>query len=153
MSFGSFVIEVLRKKSIFVVGQLRCPMTKVEIIYEIRTKMRKKLYILSLALLCAFVAVAQTPWYKTDSVSLGKELPRGDVVSYASADDAVRKTFHKSQYLVPLTEFTKESYRADYNNGEEAIKYTTSYKLPFAWLALPRYKVNYGCEAYTPPYT
>lgn len=116
------------------VGQLRCPMTKVEIIYEIRTKMRKKLYILSLALLCAFVAVAQTPWYKTDSVSLGKELPRGDVVSYASADDAVRKTFHKSQYLVPLTEFTKESYRADYNHGEEAIKYTTSYKLPFAWL-------------------
>lgn len=109
------------------VGQLRCPTTKVEIIYEFRTRMRKKLYTLTIALVCAMTAVAQTPWHKTDSVWLGKELPRGDVISYASAEDAVRKAFHTSQYLVPLEELSIEAL-------DKGTKYTCAYKLPFAWL-------------------
>lgn len=96
--------------------------------------MRKKLYTLAIALLGSFMATAQTPWQMTDSVCLEKELPRGDVISYASAEDAVRKTFHKSQYLVPLNDFTKESFKVSTNSNQEAIKYTCGYKLPFAWL-------------------
>lgn len=95
--------------------------------------MRKKLYTLLTALVCIVGATAQTPWYKSDSVSLAKELPRGDVVSYASADDAVRKTYHKSQYLVPLDDFKKQEYRST-TSSDVAVSYSCGYKLPFAWL-------------------
>ncbi len=93
--------------------------------------MRKNLYALTVFLMCTIIVSAQKKWFQTDSVSLGKEPPRGDVVCYASADDAVRKTFHKSQYLVPLEEFTQ----TEFHSGDDiAISYSCRYKLPFAWL-------------------
>lgn len=112
-------------------GQQSCPTTKVDIIYEKNHLMSKKLYVLAATLICSLTVVAQKPWYQSDSVALGKEPPRGDVVCYASVDDAIRKTYHKSQYLVPLEEFTQTSV----NSGDDvAISYSCRYKLPFAWL-------------------
>lgn len=94
--------------------------------------MTKKLYALALAVVCALSATAQQQWYNAkDSVSQGTQPPRGDVVSYASADDAVRKTYHKSQYLVPIEEFNYSDYR---NGAECGGSFTTTYKLPFKWL-------------------
>ncbi|MBP3426621.1 MAG: hypothetical protein J6K81_07915 [Rikenellaceae bacterium] len=94
--------------------------------------MTKKLYALALTLMCVLAASAQQRWYNSaDSVSQGAQPPRGDVVSYASADDAVRKTYHKSQYLVPIEDFKYSDYR---NGAESGGSFTTTYKLPFKWL-------------------
>ncbi|MBQ8863917.1 MAG: hypothetical protein IJ014_04220 [Rikenellaceae bacterium] len=94
--------------------------------------MTKKLYLLMLAAVCAISASAQNRWYNTpDSVSLGNEPSRGDVISYASADDAVRKTYHRSQYLVPVEKFIRRVV----SDGQTSFEvYASDYKLPFAWL-------------------
>ena len=89
--------------------------------------MTRKLYTLALFVVCALSAAAQQWNNSADSTSLGAEPSRGDVVSYASADDAVRKSYGKSQYLVPLEEF--EQTRTDYG-----MSYKTTFKVPFAWL-------------------
>ena len=90
--------------------------------------MTRKLYTLALIVVCALSATAQQRWNNSaDSTSLGVEPSRGDVVSYASADDAVRKTYHRSQYLVPLEDF-------DCARSGEGMNYSTTFKVPFAWL-------------------
>ena len=90
--------------------------------------MIRKLYTLALIVVCALSATAQQRWnISADSTSLGVEPSRGDVVSYASTDDAVRKSYNNSQYLVPIEEF-------DCVRSSEGMNYSTSFKVPFAWL-------------------
>ncbi len=91
--------------------------------------MTRKLLSTTLFLILSSVAWAQTPWWHCpDSVSLNKEPARGDVVCYASRDEAIAKEYHKSQYLQPLTEWTRTT--AD----DGSTVYSTRYKLPFNWL-------------------
>ena len=62
-------------------------------------------------------------------VSIGKELPRGDVVSHDSREEAIRKVYHRSKYLQPLpplAEWTRSETR-------EAVTYKTRYRVPFEW--------------------
>ena len=92
----------------------------------------KKL-LLSLVSIIIFAPVpAQTQkeiphWLDPSVVNIGKELPRGDVVSHDTKDEAIRKTYHKSKYLQPLTEWTS-SDRGD------AVVFKTRYKIPFEWI-------------------
>lgn len=88
----------------------------------------KRLFV-TLAAISAFTALcAQTPhWLDPAVVSIGKEPPRGDVVSHASRDEAIRKEYHKSQYLQPLAEWTK-------TDRGDAVVYRTRYKIPFEWI-------------------
>lgn len=68
------------------------------------------------------------PHYLDPSVvGIGKELPRGDVVSHDSRDEAIRKVYHSSKYLQPLTEWTR-------TEDDEAVTYKTRYKIPFDWI-------------------
>jgi beta-galactosidase len=60
-------------------------------------------------------------------VSIGKELPRGDVVSHGSREEALSGTYHSSKYLQPLTEWTE-------NDRPDAVVYSTRYKIPFEWI-------------------
>ncbi len=93
----------------------------------------KKIFV-SLAAILIFAGVsaqknqaAQPHWLDPAVVSIDKELPRGDVVSHDTRDEAIRKTYHKSKYLQPLTEWTK-SDRGD------AVVWKTRYKIPFEWI-------------------
>ncbi len=93
----------------------------------------KKIF-LSLSAVLIFVGVSaqknQPPKSRQlDSavVSIDKELPRGDVVSHDSRDEAIRKTYHQSKYLQPLTEWTK-------SDRSDAVVYKTRYKIPFEWI-------------------
>ncbi len=88
----------------------------------------------SLAAILIFAAVsAQKPqnppphWLDPSVVSIGKELPRGDVVSHDTKDEAIRKIYHKSKYLQPLIEWTK-------SDRDDAVVYKTRYKIPFEWI-------------------
>lgn len=60
-------------------------------------------------------------------VAVGKELPRGDVVSHDSRDEAIRKGYHASKYLQPLTDWTR-------TESADAVTYKTRYKIPFGWI-------------------
>jgi beta-galactosidase len=60
-------------------------------------------------------------------VSVGKELPRGDVTSHDSREEAIRKVYHSSKYLQPLTEWTR-------SESAETVTYKTRYKIPFEWI-------------------
>jgi beta-galactosidase len=85
--------------------------------------------VLSLAVALSFAgAVAQTPRHLDPTVvSIGKELPRGEVVSHDSKADAVRRTTGASKYLQPLTGWTR-------SETAEAVTYKTRYTIPFAWI-------------------
>lgn len=88
-----------------------------------------KKIILSLAAAAMFAGLsAQKPhWLDPTVVNIGKEPPRGDVVSHDSKDEAIRKNYHTSQYLQPLAQWTK-------TEKDDAIVYKTSYKIPFSWI-------------------
>jgi beta-galactosidase len=60
-------------------------------------------------------------------VSLGKELPRGDVVSHDSRAEAVRRTPGASRYLQPLTGWTT-------TETAEAVTFRGGFKVPFEWI-------------------
>ncbi|MDR2912834.1 MAG: hypothetical protein LBV38_06045 [Alistipes sp.] len=60
-------------------------------------------------------------------VAVGKELPRGDVVSHDSRIEAVRGTVNASRYLQPLTNWTSVE-------TAEAVTFTTRFKIPFEWI-------------------
>ncbi len=60
-------------------------------------------------------------------VAVGKELPRGNVTSHDSRDEAIRKTYHASKYLQPLTEWAR-------TESADAVTYKTRYKIPFNWI-------------------
>jgi beta-galactosidase len=98
--------------------------------------MRKTSLALCIVVACGAIAQninaqninAQTPWYLDPTVvSIGKELPRGDVVSHDSKADAVLHTTGASRYLQPLEEWS----RAETN---DAVTFTTRFKIPFEWL-------------------
>ncbi len=81
-----------------------------------------------LALTIFTTARAQKPhWQIPDSLSWGKEPPRGEVVCYASQEEAIEKSYHKSTYLQPITGWTEEQ-------GGESVTFSASYKLPFSWI-------------------
>ncbi|MDR2894312.1 MAG: hypothetical protein LBU97_02485 [Alistipes sp.] len=90
---------------------------------------------LSLIAVLAFLgAAAQTPQPSTQSrhldpstVSLGKEPPRGDVVSHDSKADAVRQTYGASRYLQPLSEWSR-------SETPEAVTFRTRFTIPFGWI-------------------
>lgn len=85
-------------------------------------------YLLLAAFAVSLTAKAQTPyWQIPDSLSWGKELPRGEVVCYASQDESVEKSYHKSTYLQPIENWTSQS-------TPDAVIYTSTYKLPFSWI-------------------
>lgn len=82
--------------------------------------------------LCAIISYtalfAQKPyWQIPDSLSWGKEPPRGEVVCYASTEESVEKSYHKSAYLQPIVQWER-------NESPEAVTFTTSYKMPFSWI-------------------
>lgn len=90
--------------------------------------MLKNILSVVIALVATVSVAAQTPYYQTpDSVGFGKELPRGDVVCYASREAAIAKAYHRSEYLVPLNDWK----RTDIDGG---VRFSTTYKYPFAWL-------------------
>jgi beta-galactosidase len=60
-------------------------------------------------------------------VSIGKELPRGDVVSCDSREEALAGSYHSSKYLQTLEGWTV-------NDRGDAVVYSTRYKIPFEWL-------------------
>ena len=75
---------------------------------------------------------AVLPWpLDPEAVSEGKDLPRGEVRSYASAAEALARG-ESSLYLQPLEGgWTSESFR----EGElQGMRYTTRFKVPFAWV-------------------
>ncbi|UKI39651.1 MAG: hypothetical protein L6V35_02010 [Alistipes putredinis] len=62
--------------------------------------------------LCAIISYtalfAQKPyWQIPDSLSWGKEPPRGEVVCYASTEESVEKSYHKSAYLQPIVQWER----------------------------------------------
>jgi beta-galactosidase len=68
------------------------------------------------------------PWHLDPTVvAVGKEPPRGDVVSHDSKRDAVLDTHGASRYLQPLTEWTR-------TETPDAVNFTTRFKVPFEWL-------------------
>ncbi len=76
----------------------------------------------------AQTTVPQTPRHLDPTVvSIGKELPRGSVVSHDSRADAVRGTYGVSKYLQPLDEWTR-------TETAEAVTYKTRFKIPFQWI-------------------
>ena len=82
--------------------------------------------------LCAIISYtalfAQKPyWQIPDSLSWGKEPPRGEVVCYASTEESVEKSYHKSAYLQPIVQWER-------SESPEAVTFTTSYKMPFSWI-------------------
>ena len=82
--------------------------------------------------LCAITAFsalhAQKPyWQIPDSLSWGKEPPRGEVVCYASMEQSVEKSYHKSAYLQPIEQWSREE-------TPDAVTFTAPYKLPFSWI-------------------
>ena len=82
--------------------------------------------------LCAITAFsalqAQKPyWQIPDSLSWGKEPPRGEVVCYASMEQSVKKSYHKSAYLQPIGPWSRAE-------TPDAVTFTAPYKLPFSWI-------------------
>lgn len=84
--------------------------------------------VLLLQAVSALPAAAQTPrWLDPSVAAEGKELPRGNVVSFNTREDALRRDYEKSRYLQPLTEWTRE-------DRGESVAFTTRYKIPFEWV-------------------
>ena len=93
--------------------------------------MKKIIVLFAAAVLSAGAARAQTPetprHLDPAVVSIGKELPRGDVVSHDSKADAVRRTYGASKYMQPLAEWAR-------TENPEAVTYKTRFKVPFEWI-------------------
>jgi beta-galactosidase len=88
----------------------------------------KKIFLTLAAAVLLAGADAQTPRHLDPTVvSVGKELPRGEVVSHDSRFDAVRRTSGSSKYLQPLREWTR-------SETAEAVVYQTRYTIPFGWI-------------------
>lgn len=103
--------------------------------------MMKKIFLLSLLVAVAVPSAGQSLWYEfADSVSSGKELSRGDVICYASRDEAVARPYHRSEYLVPITEWKSSTVTG-------ATVFSTTYKLPFKWVGRRMIFHIGGCSA------
>jgi beta-galactosidase len=89
----------------------------------------KKIFFIFNFLYFIFAAAAQDVPHHLDPrvVSIGKEPPRGDVVSHDTREDALRWAYHRSKYLQPLSEWTT-------SDRSDAVVYSTRYKIPFGWL-------------------
>ncbi|MDR0907237.1 MAG: hypothetical protein LBM63_01290 [Rikenellaceae bacterium] len=91
--------------------------------------MKKIFFILHSSFFICCVTATAVAQHQLDPrvVAMGKELPRGKVVSHDSRDEAIKGGVHSSKYLQPLTEWK----RADRSNS---VVYSTRYKIPFEWL-------------------
>jgi beta-galactosidase len=68
------------------------------------------------------------PWHLDPTVvAIGRELPRGEVVSHDSKADAVRQTFGASRYLQPLEKWAR-------TETTDAVAFSTRFTVPFEWL-------------------
>jgi beta-galactosidase len=91
-------------------------------------KFMKTIVLTGVAVLALSGVFAQTPWHLDPTVvSVGKELPRGEVVSHDSKVDAVLRTSGASRYLQPLENWTR-------TETADAVSFTTRFKIPFDWL-------------------
>ncbi|MDR1671568.1 MAG: hypothetical protein LBR57_03520 [Alistipes sp.] len=91
----------------------------------------KKIFLAFAAVLTFTAVSAQIPEHSLHRnptvVAVGKEPPRGDVVSHDSKRDAVLDTHGASRYLQPLTEWTR-------TETPDAVNFTARFKVPFEWL-------------------
>ena len=71
--------------------------------------------IITLFSLCPLAAQPETPSY-------GRELPRSEIVSYPTAEEAAAGTRTDSRYLRPLTEWQRQDNT-----------FSTTFSVPFAW--------------------
>ena len=101
--------------------------------------MKRFLSIISLFFLAAAPAAAQE-YDSPEYVSLGRELPRGKIVAYPTAEEAqaLGAGAVASKYLRPVTGWTR-------TEEADAVVFTSKYVIPFMWLS--RQAILYVDEA------
>ncbi len=101
--------------------------------------MKRFLSIISLFFLAAAPVAAQE-YDSPEYVSLGRELPRGKIVAYPTAEEAqaLGAGAVASKYLRPVTGWTR-------TEEADAVVFTSKYVIPFMWLS--RQAILYVDEA------